>query len=737
MKKLFKRLISAVTALTFAISILPLSVNAATIDNATFTAKIAQLQTIFKDGEYWNAYNACGYEGTGPNRCPDCTNKGMTYCDGGCADNCGQFYLSDGRWISGQCLGFACKMGNAVFGGNPLAWSQHTNAANIKPGDIIYGNLSSILSGASMHAIFITAISGTSVTYADCNSGAPCRVNWGRTTTVSAIQTATNRGAKIYHASNNATTIGSLSPSINYSSITPGNYFIISQSDGKSLTLANNEDWNTNNVHMYETAWSNRGQHMEISQASDGYKIRPIDSTRLVNPYGDYAAEGQNINIYADVNDSSQWWKFEKSGDGYIIRNAQNPNLVIDNADSSEAKLWTFNNGSNQKWLLVPAAAPGAPAVKGVKSSYTQSEAIIADWDATYNTDRYDIGVAKYENGDYKWVFWQGNVTPEFNVSAAAELGAGEYRMRLESVNTKIPLGNGSAYLSTVGEYVYFDIKENAAAPESYTIAFNANGGSGTMPNVSMTVGVAKNLPANKFTRTGYTFLGWSTNKSAASPTYKDKQSVKDLAQSGTVTLYAVWQSSTTPTIRMNNATAAIGQQVSIPVYIDNAHVSSITYSVKFDPRVLKFVSASEIPFMMYDINSKDAASGSVTVACLEKENFATGGKIAVYTFEVLAKSSCSTSIQLSVSEAADVLEKPITFKSTEAKITIGSFKLGDVNGDGKVNLTDVRWILQSSSGSRAFTDAQRSAADVNKDGRVNLTDARWLLQVASGSRKL
>lgn len=526
-------------------------------------------------------------------------------------------------------------------------------------------------------------------------------------------------------------------PIYNYSSITPGNYFIISQSDGKSLTLANNEDWNTNNIHMYETMWNNRGQHMEIAQAPDGYKIRPIDSTRLVNPYGDYAAEGQNINIYADVNDSSQWWKFEKVGDSYIIHNAQNPNLVIDNADSSEAKLWTFNNGSNQKWLLIPAIAPDAPVVKGIKSSYTQSETIIADWDATYNTDRYDIGVAKYENGDYKWVFWQGNVTSKFNVSAAAELGAGEYRIRLESVNTKIPLGNGSAYLSTVGEYVYFSIKENAAAPKSYTIAFNANGGTGTMPNASMTVGVAKNLPANKFTRTGYTFLGWSTDKNAASPTYKDKQSVKDLAQSGTVTLYAIWQNNTPPTIRINNASAVIGQQISIPVYIDNAYVSSIIYSVKFDPRVLKFVSASEIPFMMYDINSKDAANGSVTVACLDEENFATGGKIAVYTFEVLAKNSCSTSIQLSVSEAADILEKPVTFKSAEAKIAIGSSNLGDVNDDGKVNLTDVRWILQSSSGSRAFTDAQRAAADVNKDGRINLTDARWLLQVASGSRKL
>lgn len=656
MKKLFKRLISAVTALTFAISILPLSVNAATIDNATFAAKIAQLQTIFKNGEYWNAYNACGYEGTGPNRCPVCTNKGMTYCDGGCADNCGQFYLSDGTWISGQCLGFACKIGNAIFGGgSPLTWSQHTNGANIKPGDIIYGNLTSVMDGAYKHAIFITAVSGNSITYADCNSGAPCRVNWGSTTTISAIQTATGRGAKIYHASNNATTTGSPSPSIEYSSITPGNYFIISQSDGKSLTLANNEDWNTNNIHMYETMWNNRGQHMEISQAPDGYKIRPIDSTRLVNPYGDYAAEGQNINIYTDVNDSSQWWKFEKVGEGYVIHNAQNPNLVIDNADSSEAKLWTFNNGSNQKWLLIPAVAPDAPVIKGVKSSYEQSEAIIVDWDATYNTDRYDIGVAKYENGDYKWMFWQGNVTPKFNVSAAAELGAGDYRMRLESVNTKISLGGGNVYLSTVGEYVYFSIKENAAAP----------------------------------------------------------------------------------TIRINNTSTAVGKQVKIPVYIDNAKISSLAFTVKFDPQVLKYVSVNEMAFGNYDVNTGSTSTGSVRLACFN-EGSAVSGKIVVLNFEVIAKKACNTRVGIHNSEAYDNQDKAVTLKETEADISIGASSiLGDVNNDGKTNIIDARWLLQAASGSRKLTEAQKAVADVNKDGKINVIDARWMLQVASGSRKL
>ena len=79
----------------------------------------------------------------------------------------------------------------------------------------------------------------------------------------------------------------------------------------------------------------------------------------------------------------------------------------------------------------------------------------------------------------------------------------------------------------------------------SYTVHFDANGGTGTMSDESFTYDQAKALTANSFTRTGYTFLGWSTNSSAVTPTYSDEQSVSNLAPSGTVTLYAIWQLNT------------------------------------------------------------------------------------------------------------------------------------------------------------------------------------------------
>ena len=74
-----------------------------------------------------------------------------------------------------------------------------------------------------------------------------------------------------------------------------------------------------------------------------------------------------------------------------------------------------------------------------------------------------------------------------------------------------------------------------------YTVIFNANGGSGTMANQTITLGEATALSENIFTKTGYTFEGWATT-AAGTKVYNDKQSVSDLTNAGeSITLFAVW----------------------------------------------------------------------------------------------------------------------------------------------------------------------------------------------------
>lgn len=78
----------------------------------------------------------------------------------------------------------------------------------------------------------------------------------------------------------------------------------------------------------------------------------------------------------------------------------------------------------------------------------------------------------------------------------------------------------------------------------TYTIEYNANGGTGTTSSQTHTYNTAKNLTSNAFVRTGYTFTGWNTKPNGSGNSYTDGQSVKNLSSvsGATVTLYAQWE---------------------------------------------------------------------------------------------------------------------------------------------------------------------------------------------------
>ncbi len=74
---------------------------------------------------------------------------------------------------------------------------------------------------------------------------------------------------------------------------------------------------------------------------------------------------------------------------------------------------------------------------------------------------------------------------------------------------------------------------------QTYTVSYNANGGSGAPSNQTKTHGVSLTLSSAKPTRTGYTFLGWSTSSTATSATYLSGGS---FSIDKNTTLYAVWK---------------------------------------------------------------------------------------------------------------------------------------------------------------------------------------------------
>ena len=100
--------------------------------------------------------------------------------------------------------------------------------------------------------------------------------------------------------------------------------------------------------------------------------------------------------------------------------------------------------------------------------------------------------------------------------------------------------------------------------PITYTIAFNANEGTGTMDSITVVYDQKVTLPECTYTRAGYDFNGWATYKSASYGTYSAGQVVSELTSTDKATyqLYATWK----------------GKSVTVTVDLNDGSTPSVTY---------------------------------------------------------------------------------------------------------------------------------------------------------------
>ena len=87
--------------------------------------------------------------------------------------------------------------------------------------------------------------------------------------------------------------------------------------------------------------------------------------------------------------------------------------------------------------------------------------------------------------------------------------------------------------------YTHLDVYKRQLT--SYTVSYNANGGSGAPSSQTKWHGKTLTLSSTKPTRTGYTFQGWATS-SGGSVAYAAGASYTG---NTTITLYAVWKANT------------------------------------------------------------------------------------------------------------------------------------------------------------------------------------------------
>ena len=210
------------------------------------------------------------------------------------------------------------------------------------------------------------------------------------------------------------------------------------------------------------------------------------------------------------------------------------------------------------KWtpfgVALDITASSASVTRTSATKYTVK--INASWETYYSSAQTNYGMTASSGGS--------SVTLNaFGTKSSG--GSGSF------TGTYTISGNGSATKTITVTFRNFNndndnsatknVTFNVTVPAwtSYTIKYNTNGGSGSFSNQTKWKDQALKLHSTKPTRTGYSFLGWSTSSTATTATYSAGGSY---TANAAATLYAVWKANTyTITYNANGGTGAPANQ--------------------------------------------------------------------------------------------------------------------------------------------------------------------------------
>ena len=141
--------------------------------------------------------------------------------------------------------------------------------------------------------------------------------------------------------------------------------------------------------------------------------------------------------------------------------------------------------------------------------------------------------------------------TPLPSEGAGEALYSGEGQTLTFSYTGEVPAGYQQTFSTTAGTISGNTLTMPASnvtatatlTPITYTVHFDANGGSGEMDDQTFTYDEAKNLTACTFSYLSETFLGWTTYADGNGTSYSDEEEVSNLTteDGAVITLYAQW----------------------------------------------------------------------------------------------------------------------------------------------------------------------------------------------------
>lgn len=206
----------------------------------------------------------------------------------------------------------------------------------------------------------------------------------------------------------------------------------------------------------------------------------------------------------------------------------------VANQISGYSLLDEVKGSSNNRFIFFPSRY----GTNDTALEYSTNWAVVSSIVLTVTTNETDYTLSYNANGGSGAPSSQtgtgvGSYTFTISSTKPTRTGYTFLGWSLSSTATSASYQPGGSITLTANDTLYAVWKAN-----TYTVSYNANGGSGAPSNQTKTYGVTLTLSNTKPTRTGYTFSAWNTAQNGSGTSYAPGGSY---TANAAVTLYAQW----------------------------------------------------------------------------------------------------------------------------------------------------------------------------------------------------
>jgi uncharacterized repeat protein (TIGR02543 family) len=233
------------------------------------------------------------------------------------------------------------------------------------------------------------------------------------------------------------------------------------------------------------------GDYIRFADKHSVIYIR-CDSSGVTVLDSNYAGAG-DYNCVVQIH-TIEWDKYAGGTAEIYHCHSKSSGTHITETNSSSTATLSISGAKYPSGTLTSGSSYG---LRGIISSGSKLTNVSA-----YVYDAYGTAKLSYSTNPNatSYNIWTGGLNDAFSFG---KLSDGSYRYVVKATDAS----------GTTKTLIDSDFIIGTATVVSYTMSFNANGGSGSMSSMTVKYGTDFTLTANSFTKTGYTFSGWNVKR--------------------------------------------------------------------------------------------------------------------------------------------------------------------------------------------------------------------------------